>query len=292
MAKAPAFQFYVRDWLSDPELRSASLLSRGAWIDCLCFMWENSRRGELIRTPIKFARLISGSLDEALHFLNELYEYEFGDIEIEDGIDFPLTLDDCNVKVTVRNRRMYADYKDKQNTRLRVRKHREKLKVTPKKQKCNAEVTVTSSSSSSSSTSPTKNKTPLVKKEKENGFNLFWEYYPKKVSKGGARKIWDKIYKTLPPIETIISALERLRNSDQWISGGGQYIPYPSKWLNEEGWEDEPQEYRHDLMPKSISEAERLEERMRGERLYGKTDNKLIGESNRPALTVLSKTNE
>lgn len=149
--KAPAFQFYVKDWLCDPELRLASVLSRGAWIDCLCFMWENSQRGKLTATPLKFAKLISGSLDEALHFLNDMNECEFGDIEIPEGIKFPITENECNIKVTIINRRMYSDYKDKQNTRLRVRKHREKKKVTEKKQKSNANVTVTSPSPSPTS---------------------------------------------------------------------------------------------------------------------------------------------
>ena len=152
MGKAPSFQFYVKDWLCDPELRLASVLSRGAWIDCLCFMWENSQRGKLTATPLKFARLISGSLDEALHFLNDMNDYEFGDIEVPLGVTFPLTEHECNVKVTITNRRMYADYKNKQNTRLRVKKHREKIDVTQKKQKCNANVTPSSPSSSSSST--------------------------------------------------------------------------------------------------------------------------------------------
>ena len=141
MAKAPSMQFYVKDWLCDPELRLASLLSRGAWIDCLCFMWENSKRGELAATPLKFSRLISGSLDEALHFLNELNEYEFGDIVVENGVTFPLTESDCNAKVTIINRRMRSDYKDRQNTRLRVRKFREKASATEKKQKSNTDVT-------------------------------------------------------------------------------------------------------------------------------------------------------
>ena len=152
MGKAPAFQFYVKDWLSDPELRLTSLLSRGAWIDCLCFMWENSKRGLLTATPLKFSRLISGSLEETLHFLNEINEYEFGDIEVGKNTTFPLTESDCNTKVTIKNRRMYAEYKDKQNTRLRVRKHRKKRDVTKKKQKCNTNVTVTSPSPSPSPT--------------------------------------------------------------------------------------------------------------------------------------------
>jgi len=151
MGKAPAFQFYVKDWLCDPELRLASVLSRGAWIDCLCFMWENSQRGKLTATPLKFSKLISGSLDEALHFLNDMNDCEFGDIEVPEGVVFPLTERECNIKVTIINRRMYSEYKDRQNTRLRVKRHREKIAVTEKKQKCNTNVTPSSPSPSPSS---------------------------------------------------------------------------------------------------------------------------------------------
>jgi len=114
-------------------------------------MWENSQRGKLTATVLKFSRLISGSIDEALHFLNELEQLEFGDIEVPENVVFPLTEANCNTIVTITNRRMYNDYKDKQNTRLRVKKHRDRKKIAQEKQECNTEVTGTSSSSSSSS---------------------------------------------------------------------------------------------------------------------------------------------
>ena len=155
MAKAPAFQFYVRDWLSDPLLRQATPLSRGVWIDVLCFMWEADQRGKLETTPLKLSRMVSASIDEVNHFLNELVDLEFGNLTTENKLPFPITTQYCNEYVTIINRRMYGDYKGKENTRLRVKKHRRKKvsngDVTEKKQKCNGDVTVTSSSSSSSS---------------------------------------------------------------------------------------------------------------------------------------------
>ena len=160
MAKAPAFQFYVRDWLSDPLLRQATPLSRGIWIDVLCFMWEADQRGKLETTPLKLSRMASASIDEVNHFLNELVDLEFGDILTENTPPFPITTQFCNEYVTIINRRMYADHKGKENTRLRVKKHRRKKvcndDVTPEKQKCNADVTPLSSSSSSSSSSKIK----------------------------------------------------------------------------------------------------------------------------------------
>ena len=151
MAKAPAFQFYVKDWLSDPLLRQATPVSRGIWIDVLCFMWEADKRGELKTTPMKLSRMVSASIDEVNHFLNEIYDLEFGNIEIDENVTFPIMELNCNTKVTLVNRRMYSDYKDKENTRLRVKKHREARRVKQKGNvKCNVEVTPSSSSPSSS----------------------------------------------------------------------------------------------------------------------------------------------
>ena len=43
--KAPAFQFYAMDWLTDPSLRLCSPETRGVWIDILCWMWLSSEVG-------------------------------------------------------------------------------------------------------------------------------------------------------------------------------------------------------------------------------------------------------
>jgi len=230
MSKAPAFQFYVKDWLCDPELRLASVLSRGAWIDCLCFMWENSQRGKLTATPLKFSKLISGSLDEALHFLNDMNECEFGDIEVPDGIVFPLTERECNIKVTITNRRMHADYKDKQNTRLRVKKHREKKHVTSMKQNCNANVTITSSSPSPSSNNYSVD------------FSEFWNEYPNKVEKKKAYKKWQTLKKQnqLPTLNIILSSIKNQKNWRE--NSNGEFRPewkHPTTWLNAGCWDDE-----------------------------------------------------
>ena len=46
--KAPAFQFYPADWLTDSSLRLASAETRGVWIDLLCHCWLSSEPGFLI----------------------------------------------------------------------------------------------------------------------------------------------------------------------------------------------------------------------------------------------------
>ncbi len=46
--KAPSFQFYPADWLTDSSLRLASAETRGVWIDLLCHCWLSSEPGFLI----------------------------------------------------------------------------------------------------------------------------------------------------------------------------------------------------------------------------------------------------
>lgn len=74
--------------------------------------------------------------------------------------------------------------------------------------------------------------------KKETPFDEFWKAYPVRVGKGNARTAWLKhgCDKLLPQILTSILSL---RISDGWTKEGGQYIPYPQKWLNRRGWEDE-----------------------------------------------------
>ena len=72
--KAPAFQFYVKDWLSDPQLRMASPATRGIWIDCLCFMWSSPVRGSLQISRDNLARMTGASSEEIDRFVQEAVE--------------------------------------------------------------------------------------------------------------------------------------------------------------------------------------------------------------------------
>jgi len=116
VAKAPAFQFYVKDWLSDPELRMASHSTKGIWIDLLCFMWESSERGLVSGTIKQLEKLVGATDEDFTLFMTEIKTLRFGDVT------------ECNKIVTIKNRRIYGEYKDKQNTRLRVARQRETKK--------------------------------------------------------------------------------------------------------------------------------------------------------------------
>lgn len=68
------------------------------------------------------------------------------------------------------------------------------------------------------------------------GFDEFWNTYPKKTGKGAALKSW---VKEKPPLELVQQALAWQIKSDQWIKNGGQYVPNPSTYLNQNRWLDE-----------------------------------------------------
>ena len=70
------------------------------------------------------------------------------------------------------------------------------------------------------------------------GFDEFWAAYPKKKSKGAARKAWDKLKPSPEMRAKILHSIERAKQSADWLEADGKYIPYPATWLNAEGWED------------------------------------------------------
>ena len=37
----------------------------------------------------------------------------------------------------------------------------------------------------------------------------------------------------------MLEAIEKHKASSQWQKDGGQFIPHPATWLNQERWEDE-----------------------------------------------------
>lgn len=68
-------------------------------------------------------------------------------------------------------------------------------------------------------------------------FDLFWKAYPKKVGKGAAETSWARA-KINGDFDSVIAALERQKQSEQWQKDGGQFIPNPATWLNQKRWED------------------------------------------------------
>ncbi len=84
-----------------------------------------------------------------------------------------------------------------------------------------------------------KPRSPFKSFKQQERFDRFWAVYPKKKSKGQAEKAWIKINPDDELLGVMLSSLERLKRSKDWLKDGGQFIPYPATWLNAKGWEDE-----------------------------------------------------
>jgi len=142
MGKAPADQFYWKDWLIDTK--HLSLEAKGAWIDILCYMWFSEIRGKLSMTFTEYGRLIGTTKLKAKKVIFELIKHNICDSE---NVTCNANVTNCNSNVTLINRRMYREEQERINTKYRVKKHRDKKS---QKQECNGDVTPPSSSSSSS----------------------------------------------------------------------------------------------------------------------------------------------
>ncbi len=73
-------------------------------------------------------------------------------------------------------------------------------------------------------------------------FERFWESYPRKVGKGQAWRSWLKIRPDDALSAVIVASVEAHRSDPQWVKDGGQFIPHPSTFLNQERWTDQPVE--------------------------------------------------
>lgn len=87
------------------------------------------------------------------------------------------------------------------------------------------------------------------------GFDEFWEAYPRKTSKAEARKAWNKLKPNEELREKMLASIEAWKNTDQWREP--RYIPHPSTWLNQERWNDEVPEDPYERLRRQIEEMER-----------------------------------
>ena len=83
-------------------------------------------------------------------------------------------------------------------------------------------------------------------------FDEFWQTYPRKTSKGTARRAWIKAVRAADP-ETIIAAALRYRNDP---NREDTYTAHPATWLNGERWLDDPLPARDSRSDRKVSEVE------------------------------------
>lgn len=108
--KAPAIQFYVKDWKADTD--GLSLMAKGAWIQILCTAHLADKRGVVTRPLEQWARIFGTDEQTAKRVLKELQTLESAHVTF------------CPPNVTVVSRRMQTERKAKEYSRLRKQKQR------------------------------------------------------------------------------------------------------------------------------------------------------------------------
>ena len=106
----------------------------------------------------------------------------------------------------------------------------------------------------------------------EEQFEKFYKDYPKKVKKQDVKKWFKKNKPSSELFSSMMSSLEQFRGSKDWLKEKGQYIPYPSTWLNQKRWEDEEMTRKQDKTKYEevkLTEEEYLEKLKNGGKRYG-----------------------
>jgi len=265
MAKYPSIQLYTGDWLKDPRLSMCTPQTRGIWIDLVCSMHELNRCGKVEGTLVQLSRIARCSEDELNRAIVELSATKTADVTVSHEI------------VTVKNRRMFREFQEREHARKRKQKQRvsenENTPVTGNSGNSHADVTATSQKShkdvtslSSSSTSKNPPISPLggtVKpdrnaKEKEE-FNVARGLYPGtirgndtefehflEVCRKKKRKWKDEQLKIIPAIQYQIDARKRIEEYNDQVPKEKKIFIAPWKnfktWLNQLCWEEKIQE--------------------------------------------------
>lgn len=73
-------------------------------------------------------------------------------------------------------------------------------------------------------------------------FDRFWEHYPRKVGRGAAWRVWERLKPDEALLVAMLTALAWQRQQAQWVKDGGQFVPHPQTYLNQQRWLDSPPE--------------------------------------------------
>ncbi len=147
MAKPPAFQFYVRDYLTDDALQGCSLAARGFWMQMLCHMHLAEERGVLTKSVQQFARLAGCSAQEVAEIILELKDA--GAAEVCSASDLRQGLTHPDFVLTLKNRRMVKEDLERKSHADRQKRYDERRRQAADA-KSDAKVTVPSASASAS----------------------------------------------------------------------------------------------------------------------------------------------
>lgn len=255
---SPAFQFYPRDWLSDPNVCLLSYEQEGWYIHLICHCWME---GHIPADAHQVGRIL-GFRD---HDIAGLEECQLLDRFNKRQDDIRELLDLCFVpEAQLENGEAQLQAQLQYLVHPRVERER-KAQLERRKERSNsgrrggkASVITrlknpssawkqlqanTQANSSSSSSSSSSINTPIVPRS-NNGTSLqdrfisFWAAYPRRESRVIAWKAFQKLKPDDKTMTLILDWLPKAIASDQWQDRS--LIPYPQKFLNERRWEGDP----------------------------------------------------
>ena len=245
--KKPAFQFYPGDWRRDSALQSCSLAARGLWLEMMCLMHDGQpyghlRVGEKLITPPVLARMVGGEAKDISVLLKELKQAGVFSVT-KGGVTFSrrMVRDE-----EIRKKRAAAGEQSEKNPNVPRKKEEEGLpEGYPSRISSDPSLPPSSQPSFGVSPASASALASCKKKEKEPrangacGFELFWRAYPRKKGKGACAKWWEKHQPDDVLVGTMLAKIDQEKESRQWQKNGGEFIPYPTTWLNQRRWEDE-----------------------------------------------------
>jgi hypothetical protein len=78
-----------------------------------------------------------------------------------------------------------------------------------------------------------------ISRRQEQGFDAFWQAWPKKEGKAKAQTAWARIRPDPDTIQAILDAIPRHQAAKDWPRENWRFCPLPATWLNERRWDDE-----------------------------------------------------
>jgi hypothetical protein len=217
--KAPSFQFYPADWQRD--LSEHPLEIEGAWIRVCCALWWSDTPGNSTKPLTNWARIMRVGERKCKTIIDYLLNQKIAEVVIQ------------NQNITITSRRMVKDEHIRNVRRTAGFLGGNPSLIKPKNEpdlvKQNL---VNQKPTPSSSSSNTKN---IYTDE----FLKFYAAYPNKKAKLEAFKAWNKSNGSRPPIDDLVAAVERQKQSPEWKKDNGQFIPHPATWINKGRWDDE-----------------------------------------------------
>jgi uncharacterized protein YdaU (DUF1376 family) len=202
MNKAPAFQFYPKDWLTDPDVVCMSMAQKGAYITLICYCWREDK----LPNNEDYIRKLLGNVPKWKTLWNGVkHKFEIqGDYLIHPRLE--------------KERTKQEEHRKKKSNagKIGMEKRWSKPKIIDNTVK---DVLITKNNSSSSTSVSIAHSSDIY----TSSFNEFWEVYPRKVGKKNAMEVWNKMKPDDELLIRILESLEKQKKTRQWDNK--QFIP-------------------------------------------------------------------